>query len=257
MFNLQFLNDLRAREIERVLSFLPRSGRLLEIGAGTGKQAMLLSGRGFQVSAIELAASNYAGDRVFPVLDYDGRTLPFENATFDIVFSSNVLEHVGELGQIHREIRRVLKPGGQVVHVLPTHAWRFWTTTSAFPAAVQYIYATFRSRPNLRGRYGLPSPRAVFRFGLQLGRPLAGAMLQRRHGERGNVITETWYFRPIWWRRNFRRHGFRILREEPMGLFYTGNMVLGPHCSWDRRAELARWLGSACRIFLLESKIDS
>ena len=33
-------------------------------------------------------------------------------------------------------------------------------------------------------------------------RHTVGLCLPRRHGERGNVISELWLFHPRWWRRN-------------------------------------------------------
>jgi 2-polyprenyl-3-methyl-5-hydroxy-6-metoxy-1,4-benzoquinol methylase len=70
-----------------------RSARL-EFGAGTGKQALELQRRGFRVTAIEMLTSNYAEHRVFPILDYDGATIPLADASVDVVYSSNVLEHI-------------------------------------------------------------------------------------------------------------------------------------------------------------------
>ena len=126
MFSIEHLNVLRAAEIDKIVTHLrPPGARLLEIGAGTGRQAQALVERGFSVEAIEILESNYSGDRLFPITNYDGRHIPFPNQSFDIVFSSNVLEHVPDLVQMHSEIRRVLRSGGYAVHVLPTHAWRF------------------------------------------------------------------------------------------------------------------------------------
>jgi ubiquinone/menaquinone biosynthesis C-methylase UbiE len=97
-------------ELEKIASLFPAGARVLEIGAGTGKQALELQRRSFEVSAIELADSNYAANRVFPIKDYDGRSIPLPDASVDVVFSSNVLEHVPDLSRMHAEIRRVLAP---------------------------------------------------------------------------------------------------------------------------------------------------
>src|SRR3569832_1129309 len=139
MFSVEHLNTLRSAEIEKIVMHLrPAGARVLEVGAGTGQQALELSRRGFQMEAIEIPSSNYAQARMFPIVDFDGRHIPFPDSSFDVVFSSNMLKHVADLTQMHREIMRVLKPTGYALHVLPTHAWRFWTTLSAKPTAVQY-----------------------------------------------------------------------------------------------------------------------
>jgi SAM-dependent methyltransferase len=255
MFSMAQLNALRRAEVERVVAWFAPGARVLELGAGTGQQSQELAARGFVVEAIELPESNYAGDRLFPITEYDGRHIPFPDRSFDIVYSSNVLEHVPDLVQLHKEIRRVLRSDGRAVHVLPTHAWRFWTTISAFPAGVQCAAA---SRSQLRPHWppSRSEARRLFGASLQAGRHLASAFNQRRHGERGNLLTETWLFLPEWWRRSFQRNGFAILRDEPMGLFYTGNMMFGARWSLVKRARLARVLGSACHIFELQPTRD-
>jgi len=250
MFSLEHLKTIRQAEIEKIASFFPSRARVLEIGAGTGEQSRRLTERGFSVEAIEIPDSNYAHERVFPIADYDGRHIPFPDASFDVVFSSNVLEHVPDLQQMHSEIHRVLRPQGSAIHVLPTHAWRFWTTLSAFPAGLQYART-------LGGGLMLPLSMSRQRWSMFLrswhhaSRHLAAPFCQRRHGERGNILTETWLFHPRWWRQNFERNGFTIARDEPMGLFYTGNMVLAGRLPLVKRERIARSLGSACHIFHL------
>src|SRR5262249_6123634 len=63
VFSLDHLDAIRAAELDKVASLFPTGGRVLEIGAGTGKQALELQRRGFEVTAIEIAESNYAAHR--------------------------------------------------------------------------------------------------------------------------------------------------------------------------------------------------
>ena len=142
MLSLDHLDAIRGAEIDKIASFFPAGARVLEIGAGTGKQALELQRRGFEVTAIEIAASNYAAHRVFPIKDYDGRTIPLPDASVDVVFSSNVLEHVADLSRMHAEIRRVLATGGTCIHVLPTHTWRFWTTLTSYLEAISFFVSS-------------------------------------------------------------------------------------------------------------------
>ncbi len=252
MFSIEHLNVLRSVEIEKISSHLrPQGARILEIGAGTGQQALELFKRGFSIEAIEIPSSSYAENRVFNITDFDGRHIPFPDASFDIVFSSNVLEHVPDLVQIHKEIRRVLRPSGYAVHVLPTHAWRFWTTVSAFPTALQYI-GTLRDEVRPRWPCSTAEIKRLTRTWMLAGRYLLAPFAQRRHGERGNIISELWLFHPKWWRQNFRVNGFEIIKDEPMGLFYTGNMTFSEMWPLEKRGRLAEQLGSACHIFELK-----
>jgi SAM-dependent methyltransferase len=250
MFSYEHLDALRAAEIDKVVPFVPLGARILEVGAGTGKQSLELRRRGFDVTAIEIADSSYAAHRVFPIIDYDGATIPLPDASVDVVFSSNVLEHVSDLARMHSEIRRVLKADGQCIHVLPTHGWRFWTTLAGYPDAVLYLAVGI---PQLVPR-AWPRPAELCRLGeawYRTARTVAGRCLPRRHGERGNVVSEMWLFHPGWWRRNFEENGFAVVHDQPMGIFYTGNMLLGARLGFAERRRLASTLGSACHLFQL------
>jgi SAM-dependent methyltransferase len=249
--SLEHLDAIRAAEIDRIAPFLPAGARILEIGAGTGKQARELQRRGFDVVAIEIADSSYAGHREFPIEDYDGRTIPLPDASVQVVFSSNVLEHVPDLPRMHSEIHRVLEPGGYCIHAMPTHTWRLWTTLTSYLEAISFFVSSVPAllpRAMPRGAEGRRLKEAWYRT----ARHTVGLCLPRRHGERGNVISELWLFHPRWWRRNFRDNGFMVVGEEPMGLFYTGEVLLGQRLGLAWRARLARVLGSSCRLFKLE-----
>lgn len=225
------LETIRAWEIQRVALWFEKGVRVLEIGAGTGQQAAELAKQGFCVEGIEIRDSLYASTRIFPVTVYDGITIPFPDGSFDVVYSSNVLEHVQSLTGMHAEIKRVLKKDGRVVHVLPTHWWRFWTTLMEFPVALVNLCDCSSAR--------------------DLAVRLLAPLRQRRHGERGNVLSEIWYFHPRWWRREFLTHGFGIVHETPMGLFYTGHQLAGENLSLTARARISAFLGSACHLYVL------
>jgi len=51
----------------------------------------------------------------------DGRSLPFQDASFDHAYSISVLEHIAEDGdeQALRELARVVRPGGRVAFTVP------------------------------------------------------------------------------------------------------------------------------------------
>lgn len=249
MFSIEHLHTLRAHELEQIVAQFPRGATILEIGAGTGAQAQELSRRGFQVTAIDLPQSTYSEHRVYPVTDYDGRSLPCPDASLDVVFSSNVLEHVPDLAPLQQEIKRVLKPGGYCVHVLPTGAWRFWTSLAAFNDSWSRIRPRLRELLPQRLRRGEVSRLhlAWTEVRREAGRPFTPTP----HGETGNAFTELWTFSRTRWVREFRRHGFVVESARPMGLFYTGYMIFGADWDLARRQRLAPWLGSACCIYRL------
>src|SRR5262249_44453657 len=115
MLNVAHIDATRKEELRRVLqghSTLFAGKDLLEIGSGTGVQLKILSQACKSAAGIEISGSEYARHRVTDVREYDGRRIPFPDRSFDIVFSSHVLEHIKNEAEIHCEMRRVLRPGG-------------------------------------------------------------------------------------------------------------------------------------------------
>jgi SAM-dependent methyltransferase len=130
-----YLDRVRYAELCSVRSLFPDSGSVLEIGGGNGYQAAVLKSWGLQVVSIDVDTQGIWTERYFDVTGYDGKTLPVADRTVDVIFSSNVLEHIAEdaLQALLTEMRRALAPGGFAVHLVPTPVWRLWTIMAHYP----------------------------------------------------------------------------------------------------------------------------
>lgn len=247
MFNIDFLRVIREFEYASILRRLASGAHVLEIGGGTGYQAKRLAQDGFSVVSIDIPDSNYADRLEFPVQPYDGRSIPFPDASFDVEFSSNVLEHVQDLPRLHSEIRRVLRRDGYCIHLMPTGAWRFWSNVSHYVDLGQRLLSlALRLVPSDLSRRALSDAVSVLFLMVRTARHLA---VVRRHGETGNAISEIVTFGKRHWLGHFCRQGFAVEEAVPTGLFYTGYMVLGDQLSLSARQKLANCFGSACVIY--------
>ena len=112
------------RAVRRLLP--TRSGKALDIGAGRGVSSYALARDGWSVTALEPDASSVVGAGAIrslareAKLDIDvvetwGESLPFDDATFDLVHCRQVLHHARDLAQLCREVGRVLKPQGMFI----------------------------------------------------------------------------------------------------------------------------------------------
>ena len=247
MFNVEFLHQIRSYEYGFIVNHFHSGARILEIGGGTGYQAKRLAADGFDVVSIDVPDSVYADKQEFSVQVYDGRNFPFPDQSVDVVFSSNVLEHVRDIDQLHHECFRVLRPGGYCVHVMPTGSWRLWTNVAHYTELVQRV-ALISPRLIPRG-IGSSSRAAIIQVLREIASTVKHYFIVPRHGEHGNALTEISTFRSSSWRKHFLKMGFNIEVVRPVGLFYTGHMILGPRMSIRFRQNLSRLLGSACVLY--------
>lgn len=110
--------------------------QLLEIGCGMGYDSLEFIKRGVRVSAIDLtpAAIDFA-QRHFEIVGAEVDTLkvanaldlPFDDDTFDAVWSNGVLHATGDTRKAISEARRVLKPGGRAIisHFYRKPSWMY------------------------------------------------------------------------------------------------------------------------------------
>ncbi|UWR63986.1 class I SAM-dependent methyltransferase [Phaeobacter inhibens] len=101
-----------------------RSGRVLEVGVGTGlslplyKSHLKVTGIDFSEDMLRKAKKRVAENKLHHVealRQMDARALDFPDATFDTVSAMHVLSVVPDPEKVMGEIARVLKPGGKVV----------------------------------------------------------------------------------------------------------------------------------------------
>lgn len=116
---------------------LQEGDRVLDVGAGFGRHVFECARRGADVVALDYAADEVTETRATlgamvdsgeidisrfkGVLRGDATQLPFATGSFDVVITSEVLEHIQDDVSAIAEMVRVLKPGGTFAATVP--AW--------------------------------------------------------------------------------------------------------------------------------------
>ena len=249
---------LRLAEVHDSIELLQRHGKsagdLLEIGAGRGWQARALSEAGYKVEAIDLpptnAISGHALKRHWPIRDYDGVHIPFPDDSFDVIYSSNVLEHVEHLGLLMDEMKRVLRPGGIALHLLPNPQWRILSLLTYYPGQMTDLLRYLRRQSEAFRSTSTVPP--------SLDRPaqsLIGKMFKRlappTHGAVGSPLGEIRRYSRSRWDRFFRDCGWEIIDHFNNGLLASGDYLLGSAFGIDARRKAGRMIGGIAHVYVL------
>ena len=123
--NQGYAPNLR-RWMARELKDLPPEAPVLEVGCGDGAFTTDLAEYSNAVTAIDLSAGQIKENTArFPginFLQHDvSARLPFADGAFEVVWCSEVLEHLFDPGFALQEMQRVLRPGGRLLVTVPYH----------------------------------------------------------------------------------------------------------------------------------------
>lgn len=111
--------------LEALRDTLPEEAQILDVGCGTGGNAMLLGEFG-RVTASDVAdtALEFCRQRgLTDLIQCSADDLDAPDASYDLVTSFEVFEHVEDDARAAREAYRVLKPGGQLLVTVPAYQW--------------------------------------------------------------------------------------------------------------------------------------
>jgi SAM-dependent methyltransferase len=150
-----WLHDYKHREIDRTFSRCPPLlfGNGLELGAGDGFQSALLAKYVHCLESTEIN-KRMLSLKKNPNIKY--KTCSAEEAVknypqcfFDIVFSSNVLEHVAHPETVLAGVHRSLKDDGITIHIMPSPFWKMCQLLLYIPVNFFVIMERISRRPGI------------------------------------------------------------------------------------------------------------
>jgi ubiquinone/menaquinone biosynthesis C-methylase UbiE len=119
--------DNEGRVSRHFMSVAPLEGmRILEVGAGTGRDGLFMANMGASVVSLDYSLSSLGIIReqipegvAIDLCCADAFSLPFYDDTFDLVFHQGLLEHFRNPEDMIEEHHRVLRPGGYILVDVP------------------------------------------------------------------------------------------------------------------------------------------
>ena len=116
----------RALRLAFLLDAVSAGDRVLDLGCGNGTFTAEIARAGARAVGVDIAEAALKQARAaHPPLDFrlasiDG-SLPLEDCEFDVVWASEVIEHVADTARWLSEARRVLSPRGRLLLTTPNH----------------------------------------------------------------------------------------------------------------------------------------
>ncbi len=192
--------EIQAAVTDVLAAELTDRGRVLELGVGTGRIALPLHARGFELVGADLSepmmrklVANAGEVMPFPLVRADGVALPLRHGAVAAAFLCHVLHLIPKWTRVVAELVRVVQPGGLVLVDLgggPTAIGR--EVTEAFNG----FAALERPRPGCTDPNDLDAAFASHGASLRLAKPvtfepsftIAGLL----HRIEGNLFSSTW-----------------------------------------------------------------
>ena len=244
--DIDWLHTLRFNEFSAVKQFLPTSkeAKVLEIGSGTGYLLNLLGQLFDSVNGLEVESSAYnSSDSRISI--YDGEKMPFDDASFDVIFSCHVIEHVEDFAVFCEETRRVLKPNGTIIHIAPSSTWRLFTTIFHYLHLASLPFRIFLTKDrsiSQRSSSNYPTFKDKIFY----------VCMAPRHGLTGNRISEVYYFSRKYWIKRFKDNQLPNVGVHSTKILYWGHDVIKFLMPVKFRKTLSLIFGSSSNIFVIK-----
>lgn len=119
-------------KLNLINSLQPEKGSILDIGAGTGDFLSVAKNNGWKTVGVEPSEKAKAIAKKKGV-SFVEQTSKLDNQSFDVISMWHVLEHVPNLENQIKELKRLLKPNGTLIIAVPNfksfdakHYGKFW-----------------------------------------------------------------------------------------------------------------------------------
>lgn len=125
------LQKIRRQEFELIFERFPSKAfpAGLELGAGDGYQSKLMEPYVRSLVSTDFQRpplTDKTGSVIFRACDAEEIGQNFGASEFDLVYSSNLLEHLPDPGSALRGAHKVLRDDGITIHVVPSPTWKLF-----------------------------------------------------------------------------------------------------------------------------------
>ena len=261
-----YLHNLRRKEIELIFGKCPPGvfSHGLELGAGDGFQSHLLAEYAASLVVTdyypEILAQADTSQITHRVCDAEEVGTMFAPGEFDLIFSSNMLEHLPDPQQALKGMHKVLHDNGLAIHVMPSPFWKVCQMVGFYPNAVISRLERYTSRSQaspattpVAGRDKTQTPASIPAGNNPKVTNRRYSYLRRLlwatpHGASASNLAEFAAFRRARWQHELAAAGFTVAKILP------GPVSSGYGFGWDGLRALFEHLGATSEYIYVTVK---
>ena len=224
---------------------------ILEFGSGQGFQVPYLQKLG-KLKASDIYESqeikNIAGINFTLCSITD---TPFQDNQFDLIFSSQVIEHIEDLGRAFREMRRIGKPDCLYAFTVPTNWWLLVSVPAQYIEKLRVVKKKMiktAAKPGVQKIKKLKTDNSA-KIHKSLFKKICFILLPFGHGVKQNFFSAYRAFKIKRWQKLFRDNSFEIIKTEPLLLYSASAWPLVP-----TTAKLNKYNICSSVLFLMRKK---
>ena len=143
--NTRWLPFLRKFEIDKVLDGFEKDhfDKALELGCGSGKYSKHLAYYCKKLIAMEFnkdRLTEQSDDKTTFIVGDAQDLSRFGDGEMDLIFSSNLIEHLPDIDRCLAECRRVIKPERLITHTVPNRTWKLFHMLLYYPFGIKVLF---------------------------------------------------------------------------------------------------------------------
>ena len=213
---------IRKNELNTALEIFQEQKNLeiLEIGGRDGFQANIISKKGYNVTSIDI---NPIFPQFYPVQNGTINQLNFKENSFDIIYSSNMLQEIQHIEESFIEMKRVLKKDGIIIHIVPSSWWSLITNFWHYCLIPKYLIKSNRVKKIFNSN--LYKSKVEQNTNIKSSTKNLKRLFFHPLGANTSFIHEILYFSKIYWIRLFKKNGFNMVEDKNCPYFYSAYSI--------------------------------
>lgn len=217
--------QIRKDELETALNLFPikKNLKVLEIGGRDGHQAKFISEKGYKVTSIDI---NPLYPQFYPVQKGNINNLDFDENSFDIIYSSNMLQEIEIIKDAFTEMKRVLKKDGVIIHIVPSSWWSIITNFWHYCLIPKYLIKSNKFQKIFHLKTKIENQKKD-----DDGKKMKSSKKNLKQlffhplGANTSFIHEIFYFSNFYWKKLFSKNDFEIKNKKNCPYFYSAYSI--------------------------------